>query len=119
MPVETRFSATVKTDPGVHPACYVGGTELFPAVKQLEPGVENPLPSSAEVTEIVELYLNPFPSRHGLLHLINFTLLHLMFTEKFTYQTSVDGSRPSEYDTVRTVNIYGLPGRKVLLLCTM
>jgi hypothetical protein len=37
----------------------------------------------------------------------------------FTYQTSVDGSRPADYDTTRTVNIYGIPGRKVLLLCTV
>ena len=32
---------------------------------------------------------------------------------------TLGGSRPAENDTVRTENIYGLPGRKVQLLCTV
>ena len=40
-----------------HPASCTTGTGSFPVVKRPERGVDNPPPSSAEVKEIVELYL--------------------------------------------------------------
>jgi len=33
IPVEARFSASVQTGPGAHPACCTMGTESFPGVK--------------------------------------------------------------------------------------
>jgi hypothetical protein len=53
---EVRFSATVQTGPGAHPASYMG-TGSFPGVKRPGPGIDHPHSSSAEVKEIVELYL--------------------------------------------------------------
>jgi hypothetical protein len=44
--VEARFFAHVQTDP----VSNTMGTGSFPGVKRLERGAENPLPSSAEVT---------------------------------------------------------------------
>ena len=56
-----RFSASVQTGPGHHPASYTMGTESFPVVKRPGPGVDHPPPSSAEIKERVELYLySPF-----------------------------------------------------------
>ena len=55
MPVGTRFSAPVQNGPGDHPASYTMDTGYFPEV--LEPGLDHPLPSSAEAKERVELYL--------------------------------------------------------------
>ena len=52
-----RFSTTVQTRPGVHPASYTMGTGSFLGIKRPEYGVEHPLPSSAEIKERVELYL--------------------------------------------------------------
>ena len=52
-----RFSATVQTDPGSHPASYTMGTRSFSGVQRPERGVDHPPPSSAEVKERVELYL--------------------------------------------------------------
>jgi len=52
-----RFSAPVQTGPGTHPASYTMRTRSFRAVKWPGRGVDHPSPSSAEVTERVELYL--------------------------------------------------------------
>jgi len=47
----------LQKDPGAHPASYTMGTESFPGIKRLEPVVDLPLISSAEVKEKVELYI--------------------------------------------------------------
>jgi len=52
-----RFSTLVQTRPGAHSASYAMGTGSFPGVKRPGHGADYPLPSSAEVKEIVELYL--------------------------------------------------------------
>jgi hypothetical protein len=58
---EARFSTPVQTGPGAHPTSYTVGTGSFPGVKRSGRGVDHPTPSSAEVKEIVELYLDsPF-----------------------------------------------------------
>jgi hypothetical protein len=54
---EARFSATVQTGPGAHPASCTMGTGSFPGVKRQGNGVNHLPPSSAEVKERVELYL--------------------------------------------------------------
>jgi hypothetical protein len=59
IPVGTRFSAPVQTDPGAHPSSYTMGTGSFLGLKRPGRGVDHPPPSSAEVKEIVELYLFP------------------------------------------------------------
>jgi hypothetical protein len=48
-----RFSATSQAGPGAHPASYIMGIGSPAGVKQPEVGVENPLPSRAEVKERV------------------------------------------------------------------
>jgi hypothetical protein len=55
--VETKFTATVQTDPGDHPAFYTMSTVSVPGVKRPGLGVDHTPPSSAEVKERVELYL--------------------------------------------------------------
>jgi hypothetical protein len=55
-PVGTRFSVSVQTDPGVHPASYKMGTGYFPGVKRPGRGVDHPPQSSVDVKERVELY---------------------------------------------------------------
>jgi len=55
--VGARFSAAVQTGPGAHPASYTMGSGSFPGVKWPGRGVDHPPPSSAEVKEILELYL--------------------------------------------------------------
>ena len=57
IPVGARFSASVQTGPGAHPASYTKGTGSFPGVKQSVRGVDHPPPSSAEVKERVQLFL--------------------------------------------------------------
>ena len=59
------FSAFVQTGPGAHPASYTMGTGLYPGVKRPKLDLNHPLPSSAEVKERLELYLN-LPGLHGL-----------------------------------------------------
>jgi len=56
MPVWARFSATVQTGPGAHPASYTVGTGCFPGVKRPGRGVDYPSLSSAEVKERVDVY---------------------------------------------------------------
>jgi len=40
--MEARFSASVQTGPGVHPAAYTLGTGSFPEVKWQGGGVDHP-----------------------------------------------------------------------------
>jgi len=61
IPVEARFSASVQTGPGAHPASYTEGTGSFLGVKRPGRGVDHPPQLSAEVKKRVELYLHsPF-----------------------------------------------------------
>jgi hypothetical protein len=57
IPVGARFSAPVRTGPGVHPASCTMGTGSFMELKQPGRGVDHPPLSSAKVKERVELYL--------------------------------------------------------------
>ena len=41
-PAEARFSASVQTDPGAHPASYTMGTGSFPRVKRPVRGFGHP-----------------------------------------------------------------------------
>ena len=54
--MEARFSVSVQTGAGAHPASYTNGTEFWAGLKQPERGVESPAPFSAEVKETVEIY---------------------------------------------------------------
>jgi hypothetical protein len=56
-PFRARFSATVQTGPGAHPASSTMGTGSVPGVKRPVRGVDHPPASRAEVKERVELYL--------------------------------------------------------------
>jgi hypothetical protein len=49
-----RFSATVQTGPGAHPASYAVGAGSFPGLKRRGCGVDHPPPSSAEIKYRVE-----------------------------------------------------------------
>jgi hypothetical protein len=42
IPVRTKFSASVQTGPGAHPAYYTKDTGSFPRVKRQERGVDHP-----------------------------------------------------------------------------
>jgi len=55
--VEARFSAPVQAGPRAHPASYIMGTGPFLGVKRPRRGVDHPATYSAEVKEILELYL--------------------------------------------------------------
>ena len=55
--MRAKFSATVYTCPGAHPASHTMGTGSSPGVKRPGRAVDHPPPSSAEVKERVELYL--------------------------------------------------------------
>ena len=57
IPVGARFSTPIQTGPGARSASYTMGTGSFPGVKRPGPGVEDIAASSAEVNEIIELYL--------------------------------------------------------------
>ena len=60
--MEARYSVPVQTGRGTHPGSYTMGTGFFfPGVKRPECGVDQPLPSSAEFNERVELYLYSRP----------------------------------------------------------
>jgi len=59
--VEGRFSTSVQTGPGTHPASYTMGTGLFPGVKRPERGAGHPHTSSTDVKEKIELCIySPF-----------------------------------------------------------
>jgi hypothetical protein len=66
VPVETRFSAHVQTDPGAYPATCTMGTGSFPGIKRPGRGVDPPSTSIPEVKERVELPLLPNLGLHGL-----------------------------------------------------
>jgi hypothetical protein len=55
--VRARFSAPVQTGPGAPRASYTMGTGSFPGVKRPGRGADHPHPSTAEVKELVELYI--------------------------------------------------------------
>jgi hypothetical protein len=57
MPVGARFSASIQTGPEAQQTSYTVGTVTFPRVKRPGRGVDQSLPSSAEVKERVELYI--------------------------------------------------------------
>jgi len=61
--VEARFSASIQTGPGAHPASYTMDAGSYPGKKRPGHGVDHPPPSSTEVKERVDLYLY---SRFGL-----------------------------------------------------
>jgi hypothetical protein len=52
-----KFSASIQTNPGAHPASHTMGTGFFPGVKGLGRGVDLPNPCSAEVKERIELHM--------------------------------------------------------------
>ena len=52
-----RFSVSVQTGPGVHPASCTMGTGSFPGVKRPGRGADHPPPSKCRGHERVELYL--------------------------------------------------------------
>jgi hypothetical protein len=56
--VGANFPAPAHTGPGPHPASCSMGTRSFPGVKRSEHGVDHPPPTSVEVKEGVELYIN-------------------------------------------------------------
>ena len=58
IPVGARFASSFQTGPGAHPASYTMGTGSFPWVKRPGRGIDHPPPSSTEVKERLELYLN-------------------------------------------------------------
>jgi hypothetical protein len=57
IPVGERFLAPVQTGPGVHPTSCTMGTGPFRGVKRPGRGDDHPTPSSAEVKETADLYL--------------------------------------------------------------
>jgi len=48
---EGRFSATVQTAPGAHPASYTMGSASFSGVKWTGRGIHHPPPSHTKVKE--------------------------------------------------------------------
>ena len=57
IPVQARFSATIPTSPGPHPASYTMGTRSFPWVKWRMHGVKQLPPSSTKIKDKGQLYL--------------------------------------------------------------
>jgi hypothetical protein len=55
--VGARFSASIHTGPGSHPASYTMGTGFFPGVKRPGRDFDHPPTSSADIKERVELYI--------------------------------------------------------------
>ena len=95
----TRFSPPVQTDPGTHPASHTMGTQSLQGVKRPGLGVNYPPPSSAEIKEIVELYLYS-PSGPSC-PVIGWTVtLHLLYT--FFYVLSVRALR--SFDSILIIN---------------
>jgi hypothetical protein len=87
IPVGARFSASVQTGPGSHPASSTTGTGSFPGVKRPGRGVDHPTAFSSKVKERVELYLYspPGPSWPLLGWTWPFTLyLSLYFFKQFS-----------------------------------
>jgi hypothetical protein len=57
IPVGARFPTPIQTGPGVHPASYTKDTGSFPGIEGLGRRLDHPPASSADVKEIVELYI--------------------------------------------------------------
>jgi len=57
--VGSRFSAPVQTGRGAHVSSCTMGTGSFAGLKKPRRGVDHPLPCSAEVKEITQLWLFP------------------------------------------------------------
>jgi hypothetical protein len=66
IPVGARFSAAVKTGTGAYPDSYTMGTGSFPGVNRPLRDVDHPPLCSAEVKEIVDLYICSPMGLHGL-----------------------------------------------------
>ena len=73
IPVGVKFSATLQTGPGAHPASYTIGIVSFAGVKRPGRGLNHPPLSSAEVKERVELYLPTPPGAFMTCSRANFT----------------------------------------------
>jgi hypothetical protein len=82
--VGARYSAPVQPGLGTHPVSYTVGTGSFQGVKRPGRGVDNPLPTNAEVIERVELYLY--------VPLWAFMVCYrVTFTFKFIYRNKIHG----------------------------
>jgi len=55
--VQARFSATIQTSPGAHPASYTMGTRSFPWVKRRMHSVNQLPTSSAKINNKGQLHL--------------------------------------------------------------
>ena len=53
-----RFSTPMQTNPGAHAVSYAVGTRSFTGLKWLGHGINHPPPSSSEVKERVDMYIN-------------------------------------------------------------
>jgi len=71
--VGVRFSAPIQIGPGTHPASYTMSIGPFPGVKRLGHGIDDPLVSSSEVRERVELYFYSPPWAFVACPRVNFT----------------------------------------------
>jgi hypothetical protein len=87
IPVGTRPSAPVQTDPGAHSASYIMGTGSLPGIKRLGRGVDRPLPCSAEVKERARLFLHS-PSRTSW-SVLGLILLHVFYDSALFLQLVV------------------------------
>jgi hypothetical protein len=94
-----RFSATVQTGPGAHPASYTMGTASLPRIKRPGSGVDHPPSSSAEVKERLQLYIYSPLGLRGLFYLY---LLHLnTFTSPCSSATCLFRNEMSPTRTVQ------------------
>ena len=64
---EAKFSTTVQTGSGVHPASYRMGTGSFPGDMWPGRGAEHPPPSGTVVKDRVGIAFTPLLGLHGLL----------------------------------------------------
>lgn len=73
-----RFSVPIQTGLGAHAESRTMVVGLFLGVRWLEHGIDNSLPSSAEVKERKELYLYSL-SAFMACYSVNFTLLYFIY----------------------------------------
>ena len=110
IPVEARFSATVQTGPGTHPASYTMGTGFFSGVKRPGRGVDHPphlAPRLKKSRAITPLPLWAFVACYR----VNFTFT---FTKIFKFQ--VPYWEPTNIRRDRTK--FSSPGDLVTGICT-
>jgi len=62
-----RFSATVQTGPGAHPASYTMSTGSFPGVKRPKRGVNRPIYLAPRLKKELSYTSTPSLGLHGLL----------------------------------------------------